>query len=243
MDAIVGIFCCSMRCFLAGSWPSVRDDQAQWLGADKAQAAGGRKKEALECHALLPKCVATVFWFKALFGFEECESKEICWRCKANCSDIPWTDISTTAAWMTSRYRTSELMARQTEQGISVNPLFSMPGFSAELMCIDVLHSMDLGTTQDAIGNVFFDLVAGLTGTQAVFNFLDVCLRMCACVLVWVCFSVLRVHVQLCFVSLQALGSSARSRGAAGLLSCGTRSNFTSRSSTRNPSCRNRGGR
>ena len=145
--------------------------------------------------------------------------------------------------WMTSRYRISELLARQTEQGISVNPLFSMPGFSAELMCIDVLHSIDLGTTQDPIGNVFFDLVAGLGGTQAVFNFLDVCLRMCACVLVWVCFSVLRVHVQLCFVSLQALGSSARSRGAAGLLSGGTRSNFTSRSSTRNPSCRNRGGR
>ena len=37
---------------------------------------------------------------------------------------------------------------------------------------------------------------------------------------------------------LQAVGSSARSGGAAGLLSCGTGSNFTTRRSARNPDCR-----
>ena len=86
----------------------------------------------------------------------------------------------------TSRYRTAALLARQTEQGISVNPLFSLRGFSAELICIDVLHSMDLGATQDAIG-FFFDLVAGWVGTQPVFFFLYVCRRLCACVCVFVC--------------------------------------------------------
>ena len=58
------------------------------------------------------------------------------------------------------------------------------------------------------------------------------CTCVCACVLC-VCSSVLRVHVQLCVSPLQALGSSARSRGAAGLLSCGTGSNFATRRSTR----------
>ena len=38
-------------------------------------------------------------------------------------------------------------------------------------LCLGFL-SMDLGTTQDAIGNLFFDLVAGLVGTQLVFFFL-----------------------------------------------------------------------
>ena len=137
------------------------------------------------------RCLLAGSWpsarHKAFFGFKGWASKEICWRCKANCSDIPWTDTSTAAAWRTSRYRTSELLARQTEQGISVNPLFSLPGFSAELICIDVLHSMDLGTTQDAIGNLFFDLVAGWVGTQLVFFFLYVCLRLCACVCVRLC--------------------------------------------------------
>ena len=147
--------------------------------------------------------------------------------CKANCSDIPWTDTSSAAAWRTSRYRTSESLARQTEQGINVNPLLSLPGFSAELICIDVLHSMDLGTTQDAIGNVFFDLVAGQGGTQ-------VCVSALVCLCVRLCSACMSSCV---WSPLQALDSSARSRGAAGLLSCGTGSNFTARRSTRNPSC------
>ena len=101
--------------------------------------------------------------------------------CKANCSDILLTDTSSVGAWRTSRYRTSESLARQTEQGINVNPLFSLLGFSAELICIDVLHSMDLGTTQDAIGNVFFDLVAGQGGTQVCVSALVcLCVRLCS---------------------------------------------------------------
>ena len=215
------IFCWSMRCLLAGSWPSARHDQAQWLGTDKAQPARGRKKEALGCHALLLQVRGDWAWYKALFGFKGWASKDMCWRCEANCSGIPWTD--TAAAWRTSRYRTSELLARQTEQGISVNPLFSLPRFSAELSCIDVLHSMDLGTTQDAIGHLFFDLVAGWVGTQHIFIFLHVCLRLCACVCVRLCSEC----TSSCALSpLQAPDSSARSRGAAELLSCGTRSNF-----------------
>ena len=215
------------------------------IGAARPGAVAGHRQsagcswsqeEALGCHALLLQVRGDWAWYKALFGFKGWASKEICWRCKANCSDIPWTDTSTAAAWRTSRYRTSELLARQTEQGISVNPLFSLPGLSAELICIDVLHSMDLGTTQDAIGNLFFDLVAGWVGTQSVFFFLNVCLRLCACVCVRLC----SACMSSCVLSpLQALGSSARSRGVAGLLSCGTGSNFTARRSTRNPGCRN----
>ena len=65
--------------------------------------------------------------------------------------------------------------------------------------------------------------------TQDVFNFLHVCLCLCACVCVRLC----SACMSSCVLShLQVLGSSVRSRGVAGLLSCGTRSNFTTRSST-----------
>ena len=64
------------------------------------------------------------------------------------------------------------------------NIMFSLLAFSVELICIDMLHSMDLGMTQDAIGNLFVERVAGHGGTQVVFNFLFVCLRLCACVFV-----------------------------------------------------------
>ena len=107
------------------------------IGAARPGAVGGHRcswsqEGGFGCHALLLQVRGDWAWYKALFGFKGWASKEICWRCMANCSDIPWTDTSTAAAWRTSRYRTSELLARQTEQGISVNPLFSLPGFSVE---------------------------------------------------------------------------------------------------------------
>ena len=61
------------------------------VGHRQARAARGRKKEALGCNALLLQVRSDWAWYKALFGFKGWASKEICWRCKANFSDIPWT--------------------------------------------------------------------------------------------------------------------------------------------------------
>ena len=61
------------------SWPSARHEQAQWLGTDKARAARGRKKGAPRVAALRATGLGTK------------PSKEICWRCNANCSEILWT--------------------------------------------------------------------------------------------------------------------------------------------------------
>ena len=38
-----------------------------------------------------------------------------------------------------------------------MSPLFSLPGFLFEMICVDVLHAMDLGITQDAIGNLLYE--------------------------------------------------------------------------------------
>ena len=64
-----------------GSWPSARHDQAQWLGTDKARAARGRKKQALGSLGLV----------QSLVRLQRVGVQKICWRCKANCSDILWT--------------------------------------------------------------------------------------------------------------------------------------------------------
>ena len=114
------------------------------------------------------------------------------------------------------------------------NPLFSLPGFSAELVCIDVLHSMDLGTTQDAIGHLFFDLVVGWVWTQPVFFFLYVCLRLCVCV----CSSELRVHEFVFCLPCRSRILLRAVEERPGLLSCGTVSNLTTGRSTRNPGCK-----
>ena len=38
---------------------------------------------------------------------------------------------------------------------IAVSPLFSVPGFVLSMIAIDVLHTLDLGISQDALGNLF----------------------------------------------------------------------------------------
>ena len=35
--------------------------------------------------------------------------------------------------------------------------LFSSPGFTLMMVCIDVLHALDLGFTQDMLGNLFWE--------------------------------------------------------------------------------------
>ena len=38
-----------------------------------------------------------------------------------------------------------------------MSPLFSCPGFSADFICIDVLHALDLGVTQEVLGSIFWE--------------------------------------------------------------------------------------
>ena len=40
--------------------------------------------------------------------------------------------------------------------GATLSPLFSLPKFSLAFIVIDVLHTFDLGCSQDALGNLFF---------------------------------------------------------------------------------------
>ena len=129
------------------SWPSARHEQAQWLGTDKPRAARGRKKEALECHALL---------LQGRLGL------------------------------VRSRPRKFAGGAMPTAMKFFGPAGHKMLSISCTCVCTFVL----------------------------------VCVRLCSA-----CMS-------SCVSSpLQALGSSARSRGAAGLLSCGKGSNFAVRRS------------
>ena len=49
------------------------------------------------------------------------------------------------------------LMAALRREGVKLSPLFSVPGFIADFICIDVFHALDLGVTQEVIGNVLFE--------------------------------------------------------------------------------------
>ena len=50
--------------------------------------------------------------------------------------------------------------------GSTVSTLFSCPGFTLEKVCIGVMHCVDLGVTQEVLGNIFSEYLekGGLTG-------------------------------------------------------------------------------
>ena len=55
---------------------------------------------------------------------------------------------------------TGFLGAGKTVEGkTTLSPLFSLPGFDISMIVIDVLHTMDLGCSQDAMGNIFWEAV------------------------------------------------------------------------------------
>ena len=50
----------------------------------------------------------------------------------------------------------AQLFSGLRRKNIPISPLFSAPGFTLAMVVIDVLHAMDLGITQDILGNLFF---------------------------------------------------------------------------------------
>ena len=44
-----------------------------------------------------------------------------------------------------------------TNNGITPSPLFKAPGFTLLMVAIDVLHALDLGVTQDMLGNLLWE--------------------------------------------------------------------------------------
>ena len=45
-------------------------------------------------------------------------------------------------------------------QGVALSPWFSVPGFVADMICIDVLHAIDLGVSQEILGSILFEVSA-----------------------------------------------------------------------------------
>eukprot|EP00969_Alexandrium_andersonii_P299932 13259179-Alexandrium_andersonii.AAC.1 len=52
-----------------------------------------------------------------------------------------------------------EFWAQYRAQGLRPSSIFSLPGMSLDFVCIDILHALDLGITQDAIGNALWEFL------------------------------------------------------------------------------------
>ena len=90
-DKILEILCWSFRCMVAGEYPSHRHDEGPWQPTDRHR----RKLQGnFAARGLLCQVRGDWSWYKQVFAFPSWASENICWRCRANCSTMPWRDCS-----------------------------------------------------------------------------------------------------------------------------------------------------
>ena len=164
-DAALDIFCWSMCCLTQGAYPMARHDGSKWLSSDSSRSGrGGRELP----RALLLQVRADWMWLKQVLGMPGWSNHAICWRCRANQDSHDWRDASLGASWRRHRHTDKSFFATMRAMGVSPSPLFNLPAFQLEYICIDVLHCLDLGFSQMVIGNIMWEYLENmLTGKQA----------------------------------------------------------------------------
>ena len=96
-------------------------------------------------------------FYNQVFGFPSWSGEHICWRC--NATQDTFKDFSPSASWRTNRISPCQFFQCQRAGGSLVSPLFGCPGFSVDKVTIGVLHCMDLGVTQEVLGNIMYEFL------------------------------------------------------------------------------------
>ena len=157
LEKLLSVFSWSMKCLLRNEFPSARHDESCFKDTDAARAV--KSGEIFVGKALLMQVRGDWAWYKQIFSFHSWSSEQICWMCQATqeTGDAPYTEVNDIARWRRKRYRRGEFWQCLRRQGIRPSSIFSLPGMSLDFCCIDILHALDLGVTQDAIGNLFHE--------------------------------------------------------------------------------------
>ena len=156
LNALMRVFVWNMKVLCLSVNPSSRHDGSEWSPSDKnRKKKGGVKLGFRVCWEQLRGDWA---FFKQLFGTQGWASKSICWRCEANRSTHPFWDFKASAAWRKTKRNTAMFMKEMYKNtGDLLCVLFQCPGWSIDIIAIDVLHTCDLGTSQDALENLFYE--------------------------------------------------------------------------------------
>ncbi len=143
----------SMEHLARGRWPKKQQSGEPWNQEQEEWMAGKTVPRA----ALL-QLRGDWSWFKLCFSFRAWSSKSICWRCDAGV-EHSWADFGPTASWRDHRVSHEELVGRASAQLLpgAVSALFDIPGFRAESIAIDLLHTADLGVTSFAAGSLLHE--------------------------------------------------------------------------------------
>ncbi len=100
-----------------------------------------------------------------LFPYWNCQ--RCCWLCAASHKGSnSYHDCSEGAGWRRDRRSPHQFLEEQHEEGILPSRFFSIPGMQIGHVMIDWLHSVDLGISQDIVGNLFWEVLPKLGGRR-----------------------------------------------------------------------------
>ena len=68
-------------------------------------------------------------------------------------------DFSLSASWRKHRYTAAQLWSNMRDIGVDPPCMFSLPGMSLDFVMIDILHALDLGVSQDTVGNILWEVL------------------------------------------------------------------------------------
>ena len=87
-----------------------------------------------------------------------------CWRREAENGFGPnsYHDCSSSAAWRQTRRQSGQYLEELRRTGVEPSKFFSIPNMEEAHIMIDWLHTIDLGLSQDVVGNVFWYVVPKL---------------------------------------------------------------------------------
>ena len=100
-------------------------------------------------------------WFQNEYKLKGASSKECCFNCQANRSDIPYNDFRASAAWR-------KTVTKHKGKCPTSHVISKIPGVVGETFAYDSLHIIEEGVAAHAIANCFFDWVIkpGWAGVQ-----------------------------------------------------------------------------
>jgi hypothetical protein len=155
LDPLLEVFAWSMQVLLGGRHPSVSHD-----GTKLDAARSAKCNTPLGFTGGLMQARGDWQFYNAVFSFPAWNSGQMCWKCRASQEgrNAYWK-CGPTAAWRSTRYTRGEFLDNLIAEGVTINPLFTCPGFSIDDVCIGRLHAMDLGVSQEVLGNIFWEAV------------------------------------------------------------------------------------
>ena len=156
IDDALEVFRWSITQMLAGRFPTTRHDGSSWAFPEDRQRARWAGKP-LGYRGFLTEARGDWAHYKQVFRFPSWSSQRLCWKCNIT-RDLAF-EFGDNPEWASPSQRVSEgaffQSLRETGQGVS--PIFGCPGMTLAAVRVDVLHTLDLGVTQDVAGHVLWE--------------------------------------------------------------------------------------